>query len=117
MPDQLLLKLPSGRGRLGDIRAEPNAELMADAAALQGFPIGGQVTLAIVFPFPALIRSFGFPHVKQQRLFKIGRPVQHQVDRGSPVRALGPSPEAQGQGSECQWPDGGDGFLTDIPEQ
>ena len=117
MLDQLLLQVPSGAGGLGNIRAETDAEPLADAGALQGLSVASQVSLAIVVSLPALIGSLRFSHVKQQRLFQIDRAIQHQVDRSPLVRTVGPTPEAQGKGRQGQGLNGRDWIRADIPEQ
>ena len=98
-----------------DVGVEANAELMGHLAALEGFAIGREIGLAIVLAFPAPIGGFGFPHVQQQWMVKVGRAVQHEIDGGSAMGAFSPAPETQWEWGEREWIDGSwiDGCWVD----
>ena len=100
MLDQLLFESAAGPCVRRDIAAEANAELMGHVAALKGFAIGGEIDLAIVLTFPASIGGFGFPHIKQKWMVKVGRTVEHEIDSGSAMRAFSPAPETQREWGE-----------------
>ena len=100
MLDQLLFKPAAGPGVRRDIGAEANAELMGHLAALKGFAIGGEIGLAVVLTFPASISGFGFSHIEQEWMVKVGRTVEHEIDGGSAMGALSPAPETQREWGE-----------------
>ena len=93
--DQLLFEPAAGPCVRWGIGAEANAELMGHLAALKGFAIGSQIGLAIVLTFPAPISGFGFPHIKKKWMFKVGRTIQHEINGGSAMGTVSPTPEAQ----------------------
>ena len=76
--DQHLLQSAPCLGGSGHIAAEADAQLVGHSAALQGFAVGRQVGLAVVFAFPTAIGHHGFAHVEQQRLLEIRRSIQHR---------------------------------------
>ena len=117
MLDQGLLQAAPGLGGSGHIAAEADAELVGHTAALQGFAVGRQVGLAVVFAFPAAIGRHGFAHVEQQRLLEIRRSIQHQIDGSSGMGTVGPAPEAERQWREGQGVDGGHRIAAAGPEQ
>jgi hypothetical protein len=68
---------------------------MGHFAALKGFAIGGEIGLAVVLTLPASISGFGFPHIKKKWMFKVGRTIQHEINGGSAMGTVSPTPEAQ----------------------
>ena len=100
--DQLLFKASACAGGPGHIGAEANAQLGAEVTALQGFAVGGEVSLAIVIALPAALGCKGFAHIKQKRLLQLGRSVHHQVDRRTAMGGFRPAPETHRQGSQRQ---------------
>ena len=90
---------------------------MGQPAALQGFAVGRQVGLAVVFPFPAAISGHGFADVEQQRLLKIRRTIEDEIHRSSSVGAVGPAPESQRQRREGKGIDGAHRIAAAVAEQ
>ena len=100
MLDQLLFEPAAGPGVRRDIGAEANAELMGHLAALKGFAIGGEIGLAVVLTFPASIGGFGFSHIEQKWMVKVGRTVEHEIDGGSAMGTVSPAPKTQREWGE-----------------
>jgi hypothetical protein len=68
---------------------------MGHLAALKGFAIGGEIGLAVVLTLPALISGFCFPYIKKKWMFKVERTIQHEINGGSSMGTVSPTPEAQ----------------------
>ena len=98
--DQLLFEPAASPSVCRNIRVEANAELMGHLAALKGFAIGGEIGLAVVLTFPASISGFGFSHIEQEWMVKVGRTVEHEIDGGSAMGTVSPAPKTQREWSE-----------------